>query len=548
LYNYLLCCVFFPCHLHSPSSLVYHHSTNFGTGSRIGGHATYINTLIVEKIFLFVYNVCNYKKSGVRWAMKKIISLLIISIILIVFVVGCSENNQQKSAEPTGTVISNSEQQDTESTSTVTPSTSISPTPSASPSVSPSPSPTATTSKSNNGVNGKNGKNGRDGQDGADGQNGADGSDGQTPYIGSNGNWWIDNQDTGVSATGQGTSGSAGTPIADIAVGTKFPCYPNQAFDWGTRYGDKNNVLHEATLHITSISVELIDKKIDDKGWLEWAANPNKTNGSEGFYEYSPYTYTIEVSVTGYTDKVLAGFDVVAGANGIVGYSKINDDGSFSTIGAATFYSETVPNFVFNFGSVYPDFSQPEPTPTPSPTPTAPPNPGDVEAFVTKALEQVGKPYALGGKSPDVGFDCSGLIYYALKESGNNVGYMTSGGWASSSFPTIGWDDLQRGDIVCLSGHTAIYLGNNMVVDASSSAGQVVMRDMGTYFKNMFICGKRPLIENGIAEQSSVDSEAEATLTPSIPVPSPSQAPIAKETATESPTPSATGTGNTETP
>ena len=59
------------------------------------------------------------------------------------------------------------------------------------------------------GKDGKDGKDGEDGQDGApgkdgkDGKDGEDGSDGQTPYIGSNGNWWIGNVDTGIKAQGQ---------------------------------------------------------------------------------------------------------------------------------------------------------------------------------------------------------------------------------------------------------------------------------------------------------------------------------------------------------
>ncbi|WP_066648518.1 peptidoglycan-binding protein [Christensenella timonensis] len=119
-------------------------------------------------------------------------------------------------------------------------------------------------------------------------------------------------------------------------------------------------------------------------------------------------------------------------------------------------------------------------------------DPGNVEAFIDVAMAQVGKPYRLGGKGPD-SFDCSGFVYYALRESGNGIGYMTSGGWAGAGFTTVGWDDLERGDILCLSGHVAIYLGDNTVVDASSSSGKIVVRSMGSYFSNNFICAKRPL-------------------------------------------------------
>ncbi len=121
-------------------------------------------------------------------------------------------------------------------------------------------------------------------------------------------------------------------------------------------------------------------------------------------------------------------------------------------------------------------------------------DPGNVEAMINVALAMQGVTYKTGGKGPD-SFDCSGLVYYALKESGNGIGYMTSGGWASSSYATVGsMGDLQRGDIICFSGHVAIYLGDGMMVDASSSQGCVVVRSCtGSWSKNNFKCGKRPL-------------------------------------------------------
>ncbi|MEG1473099.1 MAG: peptidoglycan-binding protein [Christensenella sp.] len=119
-------------------------------------------------------------------------------------------------------------------------------------------------------------------------------------------------------------------------------------------------------------------------------------------------------------------------------------------------------------------------------------NPGSVEAFIDAAMAQVGKPYVLGGKGPD-SFDCSGFVYYALQQSGNGIGYMTSGGWAGSGYASVGWDNMQRGDIVCVSGHVGIYLGGGSIVDASSGSGQIVVRGMGSWFRDRFICAKRPL-------------------------------------------------------
>lgn len=54
------------------------------------------------------------------------------------------------------------------------------------------------------------GENGQDGKDGLDGKDGQDGEDGLTPHVGENGNWWIGNEDTGISAHGKGDAGEDG--------------------------------------------------------------------------------------------------------------------------------------------------------------------------------------------------------------------------------------------------------------------------------------------------------------------------------------------------
>ena len=50
------------------------------------------------------------------------------------------------------------------------------------------------------GKDGVDGKDGKDGVDGKDGKDGVDGKDGETPSIGENGNWWIGDKDTGYKA------------------------------------------------------------------------------------------------------------------------------------------------------------------------------------------------------------------------------------------------------------------------------------------------------------------------------------------------------------
>ena len=71
-------------------------------------------------------------------------------------------------------------------------------------------------------LKGLDGKDGKDGTDGKNGINGSDGKDGKTPFIGENGNWWIDETDTGIKAAGtdgkDGINGIDGTDGKEIEI------------------------------------------------------------------------------------------------------------------------------------------------------------------------------------------------------------------------------------------------------------------------------------------------------------------------------------------
>ncbi len=64
------------------------------------------------------------------------------------------------------------------------------------------------------------------------GTNGKDGKDGNTPYIGSNGNWWIGEKDTGVHAQGEkGDTGATGKSAYEIYC-EEHPTYTGTEEEW----------------------------------------------------------------------------------------------------------------------------------------------------------------------------------------------------------------------------------------------------------------------------------------------------------------------------
>ncbi|TOK89615.1 hypothetical protein CGI09_29555, partial [Vibrio parahaemolyticus] len=67
----------------------------------------------------------------------------------------------------------------------------------------------------------------------------------------------------------------------------------------------------------------------------------------------------------------------------------------------------------------------PTPAPTPAPAPVTPSRQAKIQAVISIAEQQIGKPYVWGGKGPN-SFDCSGLMYYAfLNGAGVNIGGWT---------------------------------------------------------------------------------------------------------------------------
>lgn len=87
-------------------------------------------------------------------------------------------------------------------------------------------------------------------------------------------------------------------------------------------------------------------------------------------------------------------------------------------------------------------------------------------AVVSYASQFVGNPYVYGGSSLTNGTDCSGFVMSVYGAFGVSLPHSSSGdrsvGYAVST------DDMQPGDIVCYSGHVAIYAGNGQIVHASN--------------------------------------------------------------------------------
>ena len=127
---------------------------------------------------------------------------------------------------------------------------------------------------------------------------------------------------------------------------------------------------------------------------------------------------------------------------------------------------------------------------------------GRIEKMISIAKKQLGDTYILGKSGPD-SFDCSGLVYYCLRQVNVYTRRLNAAGLSK----TTSWtkisdiDNVKAGDLLFFKsddsstvGHVGIYIGGGEMIDASSANGKVVRRGAKTnYWRRNFVVARRPI-------------------------------------------------------
>lgn len=90
------------------------------------------------------------------------------------------------------------------------------------------------------------------------------------------------------------------------------------------------------------------------------------------------------------------------------------------------------------------------------------------------ALQFVGNPYVYGGTSLTNGADCSGFVMSVYANFGVSLPHSSSADRNVGS-AVNGLENAQPGDLVCYSGHVALYIGNGQIVHASTSRTGIIV-------------------------------------------------------------------------
>lgn len=96
------------------------------------------------------------------------------------------------------------------------------------------------------------------------------------------------------------------------------------------------------------------------------------------------------------------------------------------------------------------------------------------KAVAEYALQFVGNPYVYGGSSLTNGADCSGFVMSVYANFGVSLPH-SSASDRSQGYAVDGLENAQPGDLICYSGHVALYIGNGQIVHASNKRTGIIV-------------------------------------------------------------------------
>lgn len=130
-----------------------------------------------------------------------------------------------------------------------------------------------------------------------------------------------------------------------------------------------------------------------------------------------------------------------------------------------------------------------------------------LHTVVHRLTKQLGKPYVRGGISPESGFDCSGLVFYAY----NNVlerklPRTTRAMFRDKRLKRVKIENLRRGDLVFFrsksrgpADHVGVYLGDNTFIEAPRTGLNIrISNFMADYWQDHYLGARRILTKDAI--------------------------------------------------
>ena len=103
------------------------------------------------------------------------------------------------------------------------------------------------------------------------------------------------------------------------------------------------------------------------------------------------------------------------------------------------------------------------------------------ESVVAYARRFLGNPYVYGGSSLTHGTDCSGFVMSIYRHFGKHLPHSSYAQRHVGRGVSGGIKNAKPGDIICYSGHVAIYMGGNRVIHASNPSTGIKITKNASY-------------------------------------------------------------------
>jgi cell wall-associated NlpC family hydrolase len=117
-------------------------------------------------------------------------------------------------------------------------------------------------------------------------------------------------------------------------------------------------------------------------------------------------------------------------------------------------------------------------------------------------MKQLGKPYVWGGTSPRIGFDCSGLVYFAYHDLlTQGIPRTANGMYRRARGKMIAQSQLKRGDLIFFHIHTrqnadhvGVYLGDGKFIESPRTGEEIRISTLDDpFWQDHYLSAKRVL-------------------------------------------------------
>ncbi|KEA52393.1 hypothetical protein DT73_12570 [Mangrovibacter sp. MFB070] len=129
-----------------------------------------------------------------------------------------------------------------------------------------------------------------------------------------------------------------------------------------------------------------------------------------------------------------------------------------------------------------------------------------IHHVVNRLKAQLGKPYVWGGHSPESGFDCSGLVWYAFNPLlSRKLPRTANAMYQDRQLSNIHRQQLRKGDLVFFSiktpnaaDHVGVYLGDGQFIEAPRTGKNIRISELNNDFWKAKYLGARRVIKESV--------------------------------------------------